>query len=205
MRKQTVCFRRCLPVVSKNSNAFREKGAKFIHNAPYILAHLAGLSADEMFVDWGAMSGWGLGYNVYTKEWSKAQLDILDLDIKYMPKIVRPWDIIGRLTEEAAEETGLPQEFQSAPGPGYDAVDERQRNFRGRHAVDDAGTCSMFCVSTNGLVPELSRKGSGLILTAVLCRELISIGDLSVPAVWPCDGIKIISAERKKTADIIRN
>lgn len=41
----------------------------------------------KCLVDWGAMSGWGLGYNVYTKEWSKAQLDILDLDIKYMPKI----------------------------------------------------------------------------------------------------------------------
>ena len=32
----------------ENSKAFQEKGAKFIHNAPYILAHLAGLSAEEM-------------------------------------------------------------------------------------------------------------------------------------------------------------
>lgn len=34
------------------------------------------------------------------------------------------------------------------------------------HAVDVAGTCSMFCVSTNGIVPELSRKGSGLIFNS---------------------------------------
>lgn len=43
----------------KNSNAFREKGAKFIHNAPYILAHLAGLSADEMFGRLGRHVGLG--------------------------------------------------------------------------------------------------------------------------------------------------
>ena len=38
------------------------------------------------------LSGWGLGYNVYKKEWSKEQLDILGIDISYMPKIVKPWD-----------------------------------------------------------------------------------------------------------------
>ncbi len=151
----------------KNSKVFQEKGAKFIHNAPYILAHLAGLSADEMFIDWGAMSGWGLGYNVYTKEWSKAQLELLDLDIKYMPKIVRPWDIIGRLTEEAAEETGLPAGIPICAGAG-DTMQSMIGSgiLEAGHAVDVAGTCSMFCVSTGGIVPELSRKGSGLIFNS---------------------------------------
>ena len=48
----------------KNIEGFKENGAKFIHDAPYVLAHLAGLSAKDMFVDWGTMSGWGLGYKV---------------------------------------------------------------------------------------------------------------------------------------------
>ena len=48
----------------KNNEAFKARGAKFIHNAPYVLAHLAGLKAKDMFIDWGAMSGWGMGYKV---------------------------------------------------------------------------------------------------------------------------------------------
>ena len=42
---------------------------KFIHNAPYILMRLAGLKAEDAFIDWGAMSGWGLGYDVKAKAW----------------------------------------------------------------------------------------------------------------------------------------
>ena len=51
----------------KNNEAFKARGAKFIHNAPYVLAHLAGLKAKDMFIDWGAMSGWGMGYKVEEK------------------------------------------------------------------------------------------------------------------------------------------
>ena len=101
----------------KNNEAFKEKGKKFMHNAPYVLSRLAGLKAEDAFIDWGAMSGWGLGYNVYKKEWSKEQLDILGIDISYMPKIVKPWDIIGGLTEENAAFTGLPElQFAEVPG-----------------------------------------------------------------------------------------
>ena len=55
----------------KNSREFQEKGVKFVHDAPYVLAHLAGLQAEDMFIDWGTMSGWGLGYKVEEKCWSE--------------------------------------------------------------------------------------------------------------------------------------
>ena len=91
----------------KNNEAFKARGAKFIHNAPYVLAHLAGLKAKDMFIDWGAMSGWGMGYKVEEKCWSPEQLKLLGIEASMMPKIVRPWDIIRHLTEEMAEKTGL--------------------------------------------------------------------------------------------------
>lgn len=151
----------------KNNEAFKEKGKKFMHNAPYVLSRLAGLKAEDAFIDWGAMSGWGLGYNVYKKEWSKEQLDILGIDISYMPKIVKPWDIIGGLTEENAAFTGLPagtpicggagDTMQSMIGCGLTEVNQ---------AADVAGTCAMFCVSTDGIKPELSTPDSGLIFNS---------------------------------------
>lgn len=140
---------------------------KFIHNAPYILMRLAGLKAQDAFIDWGAMSGWGLGYNVISKEWSDEQLEILGLNKNLMPKIVKPWEIIGWLAPEAAEFTGLPENIPICAGAG----DTMQSLLacgvhEPGHAVDVAGTCSMFCISTGGIVPGLSRAGNGLIFNS---------------------------------------
>ncbi len=151
----------------KNSEEFQKRGKKFMHNAPYILSRLAGLKAEDAFVDWGAMSGWGLGYNVYKKEWSQEQLDILGIDLSYMPKIVKPWDIIGGLTKEMAEFTGLKEGTPICAGAG-----DTMQSMIGcgltaaNMAADVAGTCAMFCVSTDGIKPELSTPESGLIFNS---------------------------------------
>src|SRR5699024_7856353 len=71
----------------KHSAEFQEKGVKFVHDAPYVLAHLAGLGAEDMFIDWGTMSGWGLGYKVEEKCWSKEQLALLGIPESMMPRI----------------------------------------------------------------------------------------------------------------------
>lgn len=100
-----------------NCEGFKEKGRKFMHNAPYILANFAGLSAEDAFIDWGTMSGWGLGYRVTEKKWSKEQLEILGIPMEMMPKIQKPWDIIGTLSEIFAKETGLKPGIQSVREP----------------------------------------------------------------------------------------
>ncbi len=140
---------------------------KFVHNAPYILSHLAGLSAEDAFIDQGAMSGWGLGYDVTAKRWSGEQLDILGLDRSYMPRIRKAWDIAGHLTEEMADKAGLPAGIPVCCGAG----DTMQSMIGcGIHqpgmAVDVAGTCAMFCVSTDGIKPSLSSHGTGLIFNS---------------------------------------
>lgn len=151
----------------KNSSVFQEKGVKFVHNAPYVLLNLAGLGAKDAFVDWGTMSGWGLGYNVYKKEWDHEQLDILGIDPSYMPRIVKPWDIIGTLSEAAAEETGFAVGTPICGGAG-DTMQSMLGSgvLEAGRAVDVAGTCAMFCVSTDHIVPELSRPGAGLIFNS---------------------------------------
>lgn len=183
----------------KNIEGFKENGAKFIHDAPYVLAHLAGLSAKDMFVDWGTMSGWGLGYKVEEKCWSKEQLDILGIPEEMMPRIVKPWDIIGHLTEEIAQETGLPAGIPICGGAG-DTMQSMigSGNMEPGQAVDVAGTCSMFCVSTKGIIPELSKKEPDLYLTVGPFQTLTSTGDISVPADLPCAGLKIISVKSRR-------
>lgn len=150
-----------------NSEAFRRDGIKFVHNAPYILMHLAGLKGEEAFIDWGAMSGWGLGYDVQKKCWSDEQLGILGIDKKYMPRIVKPWDVIGGLSDAMAERTGLPAGIPILGGAG-DTMQSMLGSgiFDAGQGVDVAGTCAMFCVSTKGIVPELSKPGTGLIFNS---------------------------------------
>ncbi len=150
-----------------NSAAFREKGVKFVHNAPYILMNLAGLKGKDAFIDWGAMSGWGLGYRVEKKEWSREQLAILGIDEKYLPRILKPWDIVGGVSPEMAEKSGLAAGTPVCAGAG-DTMQSMLGSgvFTAGQGVDVAGTCSMFCVSTKGIVPELSRPGSGLIFNS---------------------------------------
>ena len=45
-------------------------------------------------------------------------------------------------------------------------LDGEERLMQPGQAVDVAGTCSMFCVSTSGIIPELSRRGAGLIFNS---------------------------------------
>ena len=142
-----------------NNKDFQKRGKKFVHNAPYIMMNLAGLGSSDAFIDWGTMSGWGLGYHVCEKEWSDEQLAILEIDRIYLPKIVKPWDIIGTLTEEIAKETGCPAGIPICAGAG-DTMQSILGSgiLEANKAVDVAGTCSMFCVSTNGIIPGLTKK-----------------------------------------------
>ena len=151
----------------KNCKEFQQKGKKFMHNAPYILANLAGLSSDQAFIDWGAMSGWGLGYHVTKKKWSKEQLDILDIPIDMMPQIKKPWDIIGHLSKTFAKETGLKEGTPICAGAG----DTMQSMIgcgviKPDQAADVAGTCAMFCIATDGINPELSKPENELIFNS---------------------------------------
>ena len=144
-----------------------DKIKKFVHNAPYIMLRLTGLKAENAFIDWGTMSGWGLGYDVVKKEWSDEQLKILGINKDLMPKIVKPYDIIGKLSKECAELTGLPEGISVCAGAG-DTMQSLLACgvYEPGHAVDVAGTCSMFCISTGGIIPGLSKKGNGLIFNS---------------------------------------
>ncbi|MDO5862581.1 MAG: FGGY family carbohydrate kinase, partial [Thermoplasmata archaeon] len=151
----------------RNSEPFRKEGVKFVHNAPYILMNLAGLGAEDAFIDQGTMSGWGLGFDVTEKEWSDRQLEILGIDRSLLPRVLKPWDVVGGLTQEMADRTGLKAGTLVCAGAG----DTMQSilgcgAFEPGTAVDVAGTCAMFCMSTDGINDRLSVNGADLIFNS---------------------------------------
>ena len=148
----------------KNVEGFKENGAKLLNNGPYVLAKLAGLKADDAFIDWATISGWALGYDVINKEWSERQMELLEIPMNMLPKIVKPWDIVGKLCNEMAEKLGIPSGIPIVAGAG----DTMQSNIacgimEPDMASDVAGTCAMFTVTTDGINEKLSTKDSGLI------------------------------------------
>ena len=166
MPNRMSCSRLCLPAGFCRMCRTREKGVKFVHNCPYILMHLAGLSGSDAFIDWGTMSGWGLGYDVVKKCWSEEQLRILGIPRSYMPRIVKPWDIIGHLCEADAAETGFPAGIPICAGAG-DTMESMMGSgiLEAGRADDVAGTCAMFCAATDGIIPELSAR-TGLVFNS---------------------------------------
>ena len=188
----------------KNVPAWQEKGVKFVHNCPYVLMHLAGLKGEDAFIDWGAMSGWGLGYDVVQKKWSPEQLDILGIPERYMPRIVKPWDIIGRLCEEDAMETGFPAGIPICAGAG-DTMESMMGSgiLEAGRAVDVAAPSTSPGRAPCSAPPRTASfrncpcRGATSSSIPVPCRGRISTGAWSAQAAWPCAGSRTALPAKK--------
>lgn len=48
-----------------------------------------------------------LGFSVADRRWCRELLELLEIDSRLFPPVCKPWEICGRVTQKAAEETGL--------------------------------------------------------------------------------------------------
>lgn len=133
--------------MSNNDKDRFKKIKKTLSASQYVLGKLGGLKAKDAFIDWGHLSGWTLGYNLKTRNWSEKQIDILKLPYEILPKVVKPWDVVGCLTREQAEKTGLREGIPLIAGSG----DIMQSNLgsgviENGACSDIAGTASIFTV-----------------------------------------------------------
>lgn len=118
--------------------------ASFIQPAGYVAGRLAGLSGADAFMDrtYLVFSGFGSGE---TGEWNQDLLGRFGLNTDKLPRIVEPWDVIGRLTPEWAAGTGLHEGLPIAAGCG-----DQSANVLGGGLVDPgvvfdtSGTASVF-------------------------------------------------------------
>ncbi len=82
---------------------FREKAVKVVNNGPFVLGTLAGLKAEDAFLGWATMSGWLIGYDAHKRDWSPKQTEALGIPMEILPKIVKPWDVVGYLPERGGK------------------------------------------------------------------------------------------------------
>jgi xylulokinase len=132
--------------------------ARFVVPGAYVAARLSGLGADEAFIDRTYIHFSNLS-DTAASTWSPELLDAFGVDDSKLPRIVGPLDVVGEVTAEAAERTGLPAETPVAAGAGDQAaaslgaavVDPGQ-------AFDSAGTASVFAMCVGTFSPDLRLK-----------------------------------------------
>nr|BAT28847.1 xylulose kinase [Aureimonas frigidaquae] len=117
---------------------------RFVQPAGFVAGRLAGLAGADAFMDrtYVAFSGFASGE---TSRWNEELLGRFGLDTSKLPRIVEPWDIIGRVQPQWAEALGVAAGTPIAAGCG-----DQSANVLGGGLVDEgtvfdtSGTAAVF-------------------------------------------------------------
>jgi xylulokinase len=132
--------------------------ARFVVPGAYVAGRLCGLATADAFIDRTYIHFSNLSDTAESR-WSPELLEAFGLDDGKLPRIVDPQEIVGEVSREGSERTGLPAGTPVAAGAGDQAaaslgaavVDPGQ-------AFDSAGTASVFAMCVAGFAPDLAQK-----------------------------------------------
>lgn len=131
---------------------------KFVVPGSYVAGRMAGLKGDDAFIDYTYLHFSSFS-NTKTGEWDEDLCNIFKVPIKKLPRIVKPWEIIGHLSPEAAEHTGLLEGTPIAAGAGDQAAGMLGAGMvKPGMVLDVAGTASVFSICVDRFVPDLKYK-----------------------------------------------
>lgn len=132
--------------------------ARFVAPAGYVAGRMAGLKEDQAFMDYTFIHFSGLS-DARNCQWSDELCNLFEIDKSKLPSIVKPWDVIGEVTEKAAHDFGLVAGIPIAAGCGDTAA-----NALGAGVVhpgmlfDVAGTASVLAGCTNEFVADVQHR-----------------------------------------------
>lgn len=129
--------------------------ARFVPIGSFVAARAAGLSVDDAFVDHTYLHFSNVA-DTRGGTWSQELAERFDLDLDRLPRIVAPTDVIGEVTREIAEVTGLPVGTPIAAGAGDTTAASLGAGavLPGR-AFDAAGTASVLAICVDDFHPDL--------------------------------------------------
>lgn len=95
--------------------------AKFVTLYTYAVMQMCGLKADDAYLDYTCIQYSGFGDNK-NKVWSDELLEMFDVSKDKLPKIVAPTDVVGKISKEFADATGLAEGTPVIAGMGGTAA-----------------------------------------------------------------------------------
>jgi len=145
-----------------------KKIAKFVMMNTYVAGRLAGLRAEDAFIDFTQLHFAGFG-DIQKLEWSADMTSEYGVGLNKLPRIVNPWDIIGRLTPGQAALCGLAAGIPVVAGCGdQPATSLGAGVLDPGDAFDVSGTASLFACCVGDYTPDLDNR------TLICARSVIS-------------------------------
>ena len=127
---------------------------KFVTPAGYVAGRVAGLRADQAFMDYTFIHFSGFS-NSRENAWSAELCARFGLDMDKLPRIVEPWSVAGELNQHTAREFGLAPGTIAAAGCGDTAACALGAGLvRPGMLLDIAGTASVFAATTDRFVAD---------------------------------------------------
>ncbi|OUS75522.1 hypothetical protein B1748_16810 [Paenibacillus sp. MY03] len=132
--------------------------AKFLVPSAYIAGKLAELKAEDAFIDHTHLHFTGFA-DVEKETWSDLLLQDFDIDKTKMPRIVRPWEVIGGLSSRYAQLTGIAQGTPIVAGCGDTAASILGAGIvSSGQLFDVAGTASVLSCCVDQYKPDVGGK-----------------------------------------------
>jgi xylulokinase len=132
--------------------------ARFVVPLAFVAGRLAGLSADEAYIDRTILHFSNLS-DTAASRWSDELLDAFGLDGERLPRIVDPLDVIGHVTAAGAAATGLPEGTPIAAGAGDQTAAALGAGVvEPGQAFDSAGTASVFAMCVDRFTPDIEGR-----------------------------------------------
>ena len=148
--------------------------ARFVVPAAYVAGRLCGLDADGAFIDRTYIHFSNLADTEHSV-WSDELLETFDVDEAVLPRIVDPLEIVGEVTPEGSEATGLPTGTPVAAGAGdQTAASLGAGVVVPGQAFDSAGTASVFAMCVDSWQPD-TKNGVVMATHSVIPGTYISL------------------------------
>jgi xylulokinase len=132
--------------------------AKFVMPSCYVAGRLAGLRADQAYIDYTFLHFTTLA-DAQAGGWSAELCGILGVDTARLPRIVTPWEVIGEAQSGAAQEFGLRPGTLIAAGCGDTAAGALGAGVvKPGMLLDTAGTAAVLACSTGRFVADTEHR-----------------------------------------------
>lgn len=161
-----------------------ERTAKWVVPGGYVAARLAGLGADEAFMDATYLHFTGLA-DTRAGAWSPELGAALGVPERQLPRIVDPASVVGGLTDAAARACGLAAGTPIAAGLGDTAAAVLGGGVvRPGQLLDVAGTAAILAVSTDRFVPDEASR-TMLVMRGAVEGQWVALAYLSGGSLLP--------------------
>jgi len=160
--------------------------AKFVMPGTYVAGRIAGLKADQAFIDHTYIHFSGFS-DAQKTSWSNELCEHFGLDMEKLPKIIDPCDIVGEVSESSAKAFGLAPGTLIAAGAGDTAANALGAGIvRPGMLFDVAGTAAVLAGCTDKFVADTKNRALLTMRSVIpgLWNPLAYIGGGGIALRW---------------------